>query len=132
MPTIRFPLQGDHAHPEGLHRPVRGRPPADSRRGALGEIHTNVRGKKIYKSPIFKESTFLEKFFHSLQLQHLSNYSRQSIRRIRARFFVQAAAECGGISLVGSSYDGVGVNDSILSARKAVEEIYKPKEEFDW
>ena len=32
-----------------------------------------------------------------------------------------AAAECGGISLVGSSYDGVGVNDSILSARMAVE-----------
>ena len=35
--------------------------------------------------------------------------------------FSQAAAECGGISLVGSSYDGVGVNDSILSARMAVE-----------
>ena len=59
----------------------------------------------------------------NLCLQHLSNYSRQSIRRIRARFFVQAAAECGGISLVGSSYDGVGVNDSILSARMAVELI---------
>ena len=44
----------------------------------------------------------------------------------------QAASECGGISLVGSSYDGVGVNDSILSARKAVEEVGKPKEEFDW
>lgn len=34
-----------------------------------------------------------------------------------------AAAEYGGLSLVGSSYDGVGVNDSILSARMAVELI---------
>ena len=48
------------------------------------------------------------------------------------RSLFQAASECGGISLVGSSYDGVGVNDSILSARKAVEEVGKPKEEFDW
>jgi oxygen-dependent protoporphyrinogen oxidase len=35
------------------------------------------------------------------------------------------AVAAGGLSLIGSSYEGVGLNDAVLSARREVERVTK-------
>ena len=61
--------------------------------------------------------------FHLFFLTAISDKAVNT-KKVKKAIFVDFLSESGlPLSIVGSSYDGVGVNDAIISAKKFVEKV---------